>query len=329
MTKDVAVFLDLDNLIIAARQAKIKFNINVILDYLKGATAGRIVLRRAYGDWRQNDKVPENLAAAGFELQSAVRLNDFSKNLADMQMVVDAMSTLIDGHEFATYVLMTGDRDFTPLVQTLRMRGKLVIGMGFRHTVSRSLVRLCDQYVYCDDLFQSSAPAVKPAKPAKSSLNGRETPLSILYSRALKKRGLRIITAGQRMVVLREMTDYLSGREDAVWGEIVRHIYQRHHQDEQHRLSKNSINDVLIAAKRAQVINVDRGETLSTAPVQLLLTQGKPFQEAVMRCDAFYLQQIAELDEPFDVEQAAVSLYDSPGHARYLKVVNNRFNNQN
>jgi uncharacterized LabA/DUF88 family protein len=325
MTQYVALFLDLDNLIIAARQARIKFDINIILDYLKQATEGRIVLRRAYGDWRQNSKVPENLAVAGFELQSTVRLNDFSKNLADMQMVVDAMETLIDGHDFATYVLMTGDRDFTPLVQTLRKRGKLVIGMGFRHTASRSLVRLCDEYVYCDELLQGRSPAEKGRKTPATATNG-ETPLSIRYSRALKKSGLRVVPAEKRMVVLRELTDYLHGRDDVVWGEIIRYIYQRYRQNTQRRLSKNSINDVLIVAKRAQVIQVDRGKTLSSAPVQLAPVSGKPFQEAVMRCDALYLQQIAELDEPFDVEQAAVSLYDSPGHARYLKVIHNRYN---
>lgn len=328
MTNDVAIFLDLDNLIIAARQAKIDFDINAIVDHLKNLTEGRIVLRRAYGDWRQNDRVPEDLAVAGFELQSIVRLNDFSKNLADMQMVVDAMETLIDGHEFAVYVLLTGDRDFTPLVQTLRKRGKVVIGMGFHHTASRSLVRLCDKYIYCEDLLQASHPSGKKELVTAIAQNGSEIPLAMLYARALKKQGLRVIPAGDRLVVLREMTDFLTGRQEASWGEIIRHIYQRHRQDEERRLSKNSINDVLIAAKRAQVLQVGRGKSLSSAPVKLALSQERAFQEAVMRCDALYLQQIADLDESFDVEQAAVTLYNSTGHARYLKVVDNRYNNR-
>ncbi|PJF20204.1 MAG: NYN domain-containing protein, partial [Phototrophicales bacterium] len=76
-----------------------------------------------------------------------MRLNNFTKNLADMQIVVDTMETLVDNQEFGIYVLLTGDRDFTPLVQTLRKRGKYVIGAGLKHTASRSFVNLCDEYI--------------------------------------------------------------------------------------------------------------------------------------------------------------------------------------
>ena len=69
-----------------------------------------------------------------------------------MQLVVDAVETLIDGYSFETYVLVTGDRDFMPLVQTLRKRGKHVVGVGVRHATSTSLANLCDEYVFYDDL---------------------------------------------------------------------------------------------------------------------------------------------------------------------------------
>jgi len=337
MVKDVAVFLDLDNLIIAARQVNVPFDINLILEHLKKLTDGRIVLRRAYGDWRQTQKVPEDLALAGFELQSIVRLSNVSKNLADMQMVVDAMETLIDGHEFSTYVLMTGDRDFTPLVQTLRKRGRVVIGVGFRHTASRSLVHLCDDYVYYEDLLPShitpKLPAdvahrpetpAQPAAPAEESDNG--VPLSVRYARALKKLGVRAVPAPARLVVLKELADFLTTNEQVEWGDIVRSIYERHRNDADTELSKNLINSVLIVAKRAGIMHVNRGKTLSTAPVQLAVNDRKAFQEAVLRTDAFYLREIAAMDMPFDLSEAAVTLYDSNAHARYLKIVHNRYN---
>jgi hypothetical protein len=69
-----------------------------------------------------------------------------------MQIVVSAMDTLVDGHQYNTYVLMSGDRDFTPLVQSLRKRGKYVIGVGIRRTSSGSLVELCDEYIFYEDL---------------------------------------------------------------------------------------------------------------------------------------------------------------------------------
>ncbi len=153
MSNDVAIFLDLDNLVIGAKQAKIAFDVNLVLDKVKEKTNGRVVLRRSYGDWRQDQKLLEQLTTAGFTTQSTVRINNFSKNLADMQIVVDTMETLVDGHEYNTYVLMTGDRDFTPLVQTLRKRGKRVIGVGVKHTASRSFVGLCDEYLFYEDLL--------------------------------------------------------------------------------------------------------------------------------------------------------------------------------
>jgi uncharacterized LabA/DUF88 family protein len=157
MTNDVAVFLDLDNLVIGAKQANLTFDINLILDHIKEITNGRIVLRRSYGDWRQNRELLKDLTTAGFLIQSTVRLNTYSKNLADMQIVVDTMDTLIDGHNYTVYVLITGDRDFTPLVQSLRKRGKQVIGVGVRHTASRSFVSLCDKYIFYESLIGSEA----------------------------------------------------------------------------------------------------------------------------------------------------------------------------
>ena len=156
MDNDIAVFLDLDNVVIGAKEVNLNFDINLVLDRICALTDGRLVLRRSYGDWRQRADLTKSLASAGFELQSAVRLSSNSKNLADMQLTVDAMSTLVDLHNFKTYVLITGDRDFAPLVQALRKRGKQVIGVGVRHTTSQNLARLCDHYIYYDELDEAA-----------------------------------------------------------------------------------------------------------------------------------------------------------------------------
>jgi hypothetical protein len=152
MSEDIAIYLDLDNLVIGAIEADLTFDVNLVLERILELSSGRIALQRAYGDWRQRANMTRSLASAGFELESTVRLSNNSKNLADMQMVVDAMTTLVDGQEFGTYVLMTGDRDFAPLVQALRKRGKRVIGSGVKHTTSRRLVNVCDHFIFYDDL---------------------------------------------------------------------------------------------------------------------------------------------------------------------------------
>ena len=97
--------------------------------------------------------VIQELATAGFTMQAAVPLNNFGKNLIDMYLVVDTMDTLVDGQEYSTYVLVTGDRDFVPLIHALRRRGKHVIGVGLKHTTSESLMGLCDEYVYYEEML--------------------------------------------------------------------------------------------------------------------------------------------------------------------------------
>ena len=154
MANDIAIFLDLDNLVIGARDANLNFDVNLIIDRVKQSTGGRVVLRRAYsGNLRQDQKLMKELAQAGFTMQSAVPLNNFGKNLIDMYMVVDTMDTLVDGQEYSTYVLVTGDRDFVPLIHALRRRGKHVIGVGLKHTTSENLMGLCDEYVYYEDML--------------------------------------------------------------------------------------------------------------------------------------------------------------------------------
>ena len=152
MSEDIAIYLDLDNLVIGAIEAGLTFDVNLVLERILELSSGRIALQRAYGDWRQRANTTRSLASAGFELESTVRLTSNNKNLADMQMIVDAMTTLVDGQEFGTYVLMTGDRDFAPLVQALRKRGKRVIGTGVKHTTSQRLVNVCDHFIFYDDL---------------------------------------------------------------------------------------------------------------------------------------------------------------------------------
>jgi len=150
---NVAIFLDLDNLVIGATESDLHFDIELLITSIQKYTDGRLGLRRAYGDWRQHQTMPRRLASQGFELQSVVRLNSSDKNAADMQMLADAASTLIDSNQdFQIYVLLTGDRDFIPLVQLLHRYGKIVVGVGLRSSTNQTFSNLCDGYLYYDDM---------------------------------------------------------------------------------------------------------------------------------------------------------------------------------
>ena len=362
-------------------------SINLVLTKIKDLTNGRVVLRRSYGDWRQSAKLMQDLAAAGFNTQSSVRLNSFSKNVADMQIVVDAMETLVDNRQFSTYVLMTGDRDFTPLVQTLRKRGKQVIGVGVQSATSASFAELCDDYLYYENLVPTQeltdpqiedllsrtldallkeGPRVRASvlsqrmqensrsgfdKSSYPEKNFRQfltrfphlarleqensttyvttpikepvvRPLHLRYRSALKKQRLRVIPANIRFQILRDIVSFLSQdhQETCRWRSLIDKLAEKYkitHPD----ISKNSINAIMLAARQAHVIRTLKAKTLAMAPVLLAIEDEKPFQEAVMRCDAAYLQGILSSEEPFDLEAAAIALYDTSGYTRYLQVV--------
>lgn len=387
MQNDIAIFLDLDNLVIGAKQINLDFDINLVLTKIKDMTNGRIVLRRSYGDWRQSTKLMQDLAAAGFNTQSAVKLNTYSKNVADMQIVVDAMETLVDNRQYNTYVLMTGDRDFTPLVQALRKRGKHVIGVGVESATSASFAELCDDYLYYEALVPSqelTEPQIedllsrtldqllksesrvrasvlsqrmqensrgafdKSAYPEKNfrkflaryphiaqleqeesttyvMMPKKETvarPLHLRYRSLLKKQRLRVVPANARFQILRDVVNILQQDQQQTcrWRNIIDKLAEKY-ADSNSDISKNSINAVMLAARQAQAIRTLKGKSLALAPVLLAIEDEKPFQEAVLRCDAAYLQGILNSDEPFDLEEAAIALYDTPSYSRYLQVV--------
>lgn len=385
---DVAIFLDLDNLVIGAKQAGLSFDINLVLKYLKDLTNGRIVLRNSYGDWRQSQQLMKDLATAGFTTQSTIRLNNFSKNLADMQIVVDTLDTLVDGHQYSTYVLMTGDRDFTPLVQSLRKRGKKVIGVGVRHTASPSFVDLCDEYIFYENiiprptlseaeveelLHQSVAALLKEQKKVRASVlkehmseasngafdqtkyaDGRfskflkqhedvlqleqdettlyvcrpkkkdEKPLYKTYRVQLKKRKLRVIPSEKRLAIIKDTLNCLQQNPTIRWRELIDSLSQLYEQRQQ-EVSKNEINSILLLMRRAEVIITFKEKSLSTAPVAINIQSNKLFQEAVMRCDAAYLQEICNLSQKFDLEAANQALYYPPDRVRYLTAVMKNF----
>lgn len=385
MTENVAVFLDLDNLVIGARQANLAFHIDHILAYLKSLTNGRIVLRRAYGDSYQNRELVKELTAAGFITQANLSVNNFGKNLADMQITVDAMESLVDERPYHIYVLITGDQDFSPLVHALRKRDKHVIGIGVKHAASSAFASFCDQYLFYEDIiptpkldnseinklltnalaslekemervrasvlkqrldelsqggFSNSSYAeegfrkflarypqlvqieqegtttyvMTPAHKAQPP----STQLHLRYRTALKKKKLRIVPPKARLLILKEAIMLLQGKTYG-WKALINRLVEKFSAQENPTISKNMINAVLLLAQKAQAIQVDKEDSLAQSTVWLTLKGDKAFQEALVLCDQVYLQHILALRDPFDIEEAALALYESKKHTTYLK----------
>jgi uncharacterized LabA/DUF88 family protein len=165
----IALFLDYENLAISARDhlGGMTFELRPVADAL--AERGRVVVRRAYADWSYFDEDRRMLTRSHVELIDIPQRMDASrKNAADIKMVVDALEVAFERAYISTFVLCTGDSDFTPLVHKLRELNKRVIGVGVEKSTSALLPPACDEFLYYDRLEGVEIPPARtrPSRPA-------------------------------------------------------------------------------------------------------------------------------------------------------------------
>lgn len=161
----IALLLDFENLAIGAREAGIPFDIKAIADAL--AERGRVVVRRAYADWSQFSDDRRKLVQANVDLiEIPQRMGGTRKNAADIKLAVDAMELAFEREYVTTFVIGTGDSDFTPLVRKLRELNRRVIGIGLRASTSALLPPACDEFLFYETLEGTPSPTPKPrARP--------------------------------------------------------------------------------------------------------------------------------------------------------------------
>lgn len=149
----LAVFIDYENLALGAREhlGGMTFDFGPIADAL--AVRGRVVVRRAYADWSYFDEDRRSLTRHQVELiEMPQRMGASRKNAADIKMVVDAIEMAFERDYISTFVMCTGDSDFSPLVHKLRELNKRVIGVGVEKSTSRLLPPACDEFLFYDRL---------------------------------------------------------------------------------------------------------------------------------------------------------------------------------
>src|ERR1700750_891701 len=149
----MAVFLDLENLAIGAQEAQFpSFEIRKILERL--LLKGQIVVKKAYCDFDRYKTFKRGLHEAAFELIEIPHVRQSGKNSADIRMVVDALDLCYTKSHVDTFVIISGDSDFSPLVSKLRENAKTVIGVGVKNSSSDLLISNCDEFIYYDDLVR-------------------------------------------------------------------------------------------------------------------------------------------------------------------------------
>jgi uncharacterized protein (TIGR00288 family) len=198
----LAVFIDFDNLAIGAREAKYpKFDLNLMLERL--LEKGRIVYKKAYADWSRYLDYKRPFHEAAVELIDIPQRSYTGKNSADIRMVVDAMDLCYSKGHITTFVIASGDSDFSPLVSKLKENDKAVLGVGVKNSSSDLLVSNCDEFIFYEDLVRA---------PAAGSPSLDQLPE--------KKREVFRLMLDSILALKRE-------NKDVIWGSMVKQTMQR------------------------------------------------------------------------------------------------------
>lgn len=167
-SRSLAVFCDFENVALGVREAKYaQFDMEKVLERL--LLKGSIVVKKAYCDWERYKEFKNAMHAASFELIEIPHVRQSGKNSADIRMVVDALDLCYTKSHVDTFVIVSGDSDFSPLVSKLRENDKTVIGVGVKNSSSDLLINNCDEFIYYDDLVRQDEQKRRAAKKRRES----------------------------------------------------------------------------------------------------------------------------------------------------------------
>src|SRR5215831_6908480 len=163
--RSLAVFIDFENLALGFQGRRDRFDIARVLERI--VEKGKIVAKKAYADWSRFGNYTAPLHEAAIELIEIPRRAQSGKNSADIRLCVDAMDLAYSKEHINTFVILSGDSDFSPLVSKLKELGKHVIGLGMQESTSDLLRDNCDEFIYYEDLGhgQSMTPHINPQLP--------------------------------------------------------------------------------------------------------------------------------------------------------------------
>lgn len=222
-TKSLALFCDFENVALGVRDSRYaRFDIRPILERL--LLKGSIVAKKAYCDWDRYKEFKAGMHEAAFELIEIPHVSMSGKNSADIRMVVDALDLCYTKEHIDTFVIISGDSDFSPLVSKLRENDKTVIGVGVKNSTSDLLISNCDEFIFYDELVSE---AESGSARARSRGRGRKKSKTSAKAPAAKAQD---DPAAEVIALVLETIDALySERGDStkLWGSMVKQALKR------------------------------------------------------------------------------------------------------
>lgn len=258
-TRNLALFCDFENVALGVREAKYaQFDINKVLERL--LLKGSIVVKKAYCDWERYKDFRAAMHYASFELIEVPHVSQSGKNSADIRMVVDALDLCYTKAHVDTFVILSGDSDFSPLVSKLRENNKTVIGVGVKNSTSNLLIANCDEFIYYDDLVrvQKTKPAPRK-KPEAKSATVEAAPKH--KTDATKKDATKKQEAFDLVLETVEALIAERGEEEKLWGSMVKQALKRRKPGfNENYYGFNSFNALLEEAQAHRLLELERDD---------------------------------------------------------------------
>jgi uncharacterized protein (TIGR00288 family) len=246
-TRNMALFCDFENVALGVQDAKYeKFDINRVLERL--LLKGSIVVKKAYCDWQRYKEFKAGMHGASFELIEIPHVRQSGKNSADIRMVVDALDLCYTKGHVDTFVIISGDSDFSPLVSKLRENAKVVIGVGVKNSTSDLLIANCDEFIYYDDLVredEAKRRAAKKRKEASATPAGGEKQHEAFDL---------IIETLQALIAER-------GEGERIWGSMIKQALKRRNPGfNESYYGFKAFSDLLEEAEKRKLITLEHDE---------------------------------------------------------------------
>ena len=200
--RKIGLFCDLENVALGLKDSDIpKFDIHLVLERL--LEKGKIIVKRAYADWERYSEYKKTLHGAAIELIDIPQKYYSGKNSADIKLVVDAMELSASKDHIDTFVILSGDSDFSPLVSKLKENDKHVIGVGMKNSSSKLLIDNCDEFIFYEDLWRDS----RQQAPKVEGLDDKRAEVFALMNDSIQ-------------ALVRE-------NKDVLWGSMIKQTMQR------------------------------------------------------------------------------------------------------
>ncbi|MBS0367976.1 MAG: NYN domain-containing protein [Proteobacteria bacterium] len=258
----MALFCDFENVALGVRDAKYeKFDIKLVLERL--LLKGSIVVKKAYCDWERYKGFKAGMHEANFELIEIPHVRQSGKNSADIRLVVDALDLCYTKSHVNTFVIISGDSDFSPLVSKLRENAKQVIGVGVKQSTSDLLIANCDEFIFYDDLVRETRQAVAKREPKEAQPPVRRSP------EEEKRRREEIEARRSRAVDMAVETfdALLAERGDTgkIWASVLKDAIKRRKPDfSETRFGFKAFGNLLDEAQSRGLLEIGRDEKSGT-----------------------------------------------------------------